>query len=145
MCYLTFSGDLISVERGPCFVFVICRNINGSARCDLFWAHDHVWGVTCMQRIKWVCRSLTHCSLGDLSEIFDRWLIVINICGISCKIALGWMSLDRTNDKSAMVQVMACRQATGHYLTQCWPISLSPYNVRYQATMGWYTINTTSC
>ena len=40
-----------------------------------------------------------------------------------------WLSLDLTNDKSALVQVMAwCRQ-TSHYLSQCWPRSLSPYGV----------------
>ena len=38
------------------------------------------------------------------------------------------MSLDLTDDKSTLVQVMAwCRQATSHYLSQCWPHSLSPY------------------
>ena len=40
------------------------------------------------------------------------------------------MSLDLTDDKSTLVQVMAwCRQATCHYLSQCWPRSLSPYGV----------------
>ena len=50
--------------------------------------------------------------------------------GISCKIALRWMPLDLTNEKSTLVQVMAwCRQATSHYLKQCWPTSISPYGV----------------
>ena len=40
------------------------------------------------------------------------------------------MSLDLTKDKSTLVQVMAwCRQATSHYLSQCWPRSLSPYGL----------------
>ena len=40
------------------------------------------------------------------------------------------MSLDLTEDKSTLVQVMAwCRQATSHYLSQCWPRSVSPYGV----------------
>ena len=35
-----------------------------------------------------------------------------------------------TDDKSTLVQVMAwCRQATSHYLSQCWPESLSTYGV----------------
>ena len=35
-----------------------------------------------------------------------------------------------TDDKSTLVQVMAwCRQATSHYLSQCWLSSLSPYGV----------------
>ena len=50
--------------------------------------------------------------------------------GISYEIALKWMPLDLTDDKSTLVQVMAwCRQATSHYLSQCWPRSLSPYGV----------------
>ena len=40
------------------------------------------------------------------------------------------MSLDFIDDKSTLVQVMAwCRQATSHYLTQCWPRYLLPYGV----------------
>ena len=42
--------------------------------------------------------------------------------GISYQIALRWMPLDLTDDKSTLVQVMAwCCQATSHYLSQCWP------------------------
>ena len=40
------------------------------------------------------------------------------------------MVADLTDDKSTLVQVMAwCRQATSHYLNQCWPSFLSPYGV----------------
>ena len=40
------------------------------------------------------------------------------------------MPQDLTDDKSTLVQVMAwCRQATSHYLNQCWPISPTPYVV----------------
>ena len=36
----------------------------------------------------------------------------------------------RTDDKSTLVQVMAwCRQATSHYLSQCWPRYLSSYGM----------------
>ena len=50
--------------------------------------------------------------------------------GISCKIVLRWMPLDLTDDNSTFVQVMAwCRQATSHYLSQCWPRFMSPYGV----------------
>ena len=48
--------------------------------------------------------------------------------GISYVIALRWMPLDLT--KSTLLQVMAwCRQATSHYLSQCWPWSVSPNGV----------------
>ena len=40
------------------------------------------------------------------------------------------MPLGLGNDKSTLVQVMAwCRQATSHYLSQCWPRFMSPYGV----------------
>ena len=43
---------------------------------------------------------------------------------------LRWMIQDLTDDKSTLVQVMAwCRQATSHYLSQCWPRFLPPYGV----------------
>ena len=55
---------------------------------------------------------------------------MIDSWDISCELALRWMSLDLTDDKSTLVQVMAwCCQATSHYLSQCWPRSLSPYGV----------------
>ena len=69
------------------------------------------------------------------SEWHFRYLIlqiisVIDGWGISCELALRWMSLDLTDDKSTLVQVMAWyRQATCHYLGQCWPRSLSLYGV----------------
>ena len=40
------------------------------------------------------------------------------------------MPQDITDDKSTLVQVMAwCRQATSHYLNQCWPRSAMPYGI----------------
>ena len=51
-------------------------------------------------------------------------------CDISSEIALRLTSWDLSDDKSTLVQVMAwCRQATSHYLKQCWPRSLPPYGV----------------
>ena len=56
--------------------------------------------------------------------------LVVSGWGISYEIALIWMSLDHIYGKSTLVQVMAwCRQATSHYLRQCWPRSQSPYGV----------------
>ena len=44
--------------------------------------------------------------------------------------AVWWMPQDLTDDKSTLVQVMFwCRQATSHYLSQCWLSSLSLYGV----------------
>ena len=50
--------------------------------------------------------------------------------GISHEIALRWMPLDLTGDKSTLIQVMAwCRQATSHYLNRCWLRSISPNGI----------------
>ena len=58
--------------------------------------------------------------------------------GISCEIAIRWMLLDLTDDKSTLVQVMACcRQTTSHYLNQCWPRFMSPYGVTRPRWINW--------
>ena len=76
---------------------------------------------------------LTHWPLGNLNEILDvifKQILVIDGWGISCEIDIIWMSLDFTDDQSTLVQVMAwCRQATSHYLSQCWPRSPSLYGI----------------
>ena len=54
----------------------------------------------------------------------------IDIQRISCEIARRWMPQDLTEDKSALVQLMAwCHQETSNYLKQCWPRSMSPYSI----------------
>ena len=59
-------------------------------------------------------------------KVVFKLTLVIDGWGISNEIALGWMSLHLTLDESTLVQVMArCRQATSHYLNQCWPCSIS--------------------
>ena len=50
--------------------------------------------------------------------------------GIPSEIALMWLPHDLTDDGATLVQIMAwCRQASSHYLSQCWPRSMSPYGV----------------
>ena len=66
----------------------------------------------------------------NLRYVIFKRILVIDGWGISCEIALIWTSLDFTNDHSTLVQVMAWRrQTTSHYLSQCWPRSMSPYGV----------------
>ena len=85
------------------------------------------------------CESLWSSPLNSLAPrkfewnfrhvIFKQILVIDGWC-ICCEIALIWMSLDFADDQSTLVQVMAwCRQATSHYLSQCWPRSMSPYGV----------------
>ena len=62
-----------------------------------------------------------------------RWIIIkllfsIDSWVISCETTLKRWSQAFTNRKLTLAQVMAwCRQATSHYLSQCWPRSLLPY------------------
>ena len=66
----------------------------------------------------------------NFRHVIFKQILVIDGWSISCEIALIWMSLDFTDDQSTLVQVMAwCRLATSHYLSQCWPRSLSPCGV----------------
>ena len=78
-------------------------------------------------------RALTHWALIEFTEILDKWFpafLVINSWCLSCKIALRWMPHNLANEKSTMVRVMVwCRQATSHYMSQCWPRSISSYVV----------------
>ena len=112
---------------------------------SLQFHHEYVYMIsTVVNRVirgsdKWtvmysVACKLTHWPLGDFKEIFRKvifqLILMIDGWNISCKIVLKWMPMDFTNGKSTLVQVMAwCRQATSHYLSQCWPRSLSPYGV----------------
>ena len=58
-----------------------------------------------------------------LTLVTDSWVT-------SWEIPLSWISLNLTDDKSTLVQVMAwCRQATSYCLNQCWPRSMSPYGI----------------
>ena len=86
------------------------------------WLLDHLqqpFNSLAPRKFEWNFRHVTF-----------KQILVIDSWGISCKIALIWMSQDFTDDQSTLVQVMAwCRQATSHYLSQCWPRSLSPYDV----------------
>ena len=90
-------------------------------------------------------QSLNHWPLGNLNIIFRHAIIkrifVIDGWGIFCEIDLIWMSQDFTDDQSTLVQVMAwCRQATSHYLSQCWPRSLSPYGVTRPQWVKWAAV-----
>ena len=64
-----------------------------------------------------------------------RWIIFkiileIGGWGISYEIALTWISLYLTDDKSTLVQVMTwCPQAASHYRNKCRPRSMSTCGV----------------
>ena len=90
--------------------------------------------------------------------VLFNWILRIDGWWLSCEIALIWMSFVFTDDQSTLVHVMAwCRQATSHYVSQCWPGSLYPYGVTgpqwvklihwplrhvnaFQNVLFWYTL-----
>ena len=81
-----------------------------------------------------VCSSVNSFSPGrfqfNFSKVIFKLTLVSGGWGISYEIALRWMPQDLTDDKSTLIQVMAwCHQATSHYLSQCWPRSMSPNGV----------------
>ena len=66
----------------------------------------------------------------SLKSVNFKLILTINIWSIFCEISIRWLPQSLTDHKSTLVQVMAwCRQATSHYLSQCWPRSLSPHSV----------------
>ena len=72
---------------------------------------------------------LSHRPLGDVDVIF-KYISVINVSSIFCEIAFMWMPLNLIKRKSTYVKIMTVfRQATSHYLSQCWPKSMSPYGI----------------
>ena len=82
----------------------------------------------------------------NFSLIIFKLISVTDGWGISCKIALRWMPLDLTHDKSTLFQVMAwCRQATSHYLSQCWPRFMSPFGVTRPQWVNCFVLTKCSC
>ena len=85
--------------------------------------------------LMWMPQKLINSLAPGRLKVNFRWVIfklilVVNGWGICCETVLIWMSLDHIYDKSTLVQVMAwCRQATCHYLSQCWPRSMSPNGI----------------
>ena len=95
------------------------------------WHTVQAWVIICLIKYNFTFNSLAPRKFEQNSRIVIFKLIsVTDGWGISCKITLRWMPLDLTDDISTLIQVMAwCRQATSHYLSNCWPRSLSPYGV----------------
>ena len=108
----------------------------GSASIDWIYEYWSYW-------ISWLIKIRTYLdriwrinSLAPGGFQFNFRLVIFKLTlgnggrGISYEIALRWMPLDLTDDKSTLVQVMAwCHQATSHYLSQCWRRFMSPNGV----------------
>ena len=78
--------------------------------------------------------------LAPIRYIIFKLIIQNSSWGTLCETALRWMPQNLTNGESTLVQVMAwCFQATSHYLSQCWPRSMSP-----SSFTRWQRVNTFS-
>ena len=102
--------------------FTNCATFYTKLRPDRFWRSCHV-----VERWMWWLSTNNHQApvghgygCGRLWELqYSRGMVSVI-----------WMPRVLTDDKSTLVQVMAwCRQATSHYLSQCWPRFMSPYGV----------------
>ena len=92
-------------------------------------ARDRVGGRTYTKQVRFNSLAPGRSECDPKNVIFNLVLLV-GIFRSSHDNALRWMSQYPTDDDSTLVQVMAwCRQATSHYLSQCWLSSLSPYGV----------------
>ena len=70
-------------------------------------------------QIRTMYRMNTHICKPKIANFSEWWLRYLR-----------WMPLTLTDDKSTLVLIMAwCHQATSHYLSQCWPRSMSPNGV----------------
>ena len=96
------------------------------------WVKFSILGVTPAAR----CSILLQPCLNLIIGPWDIWMKfrVLNFTdnfsdwwlGYLLWTCLRWMSLDLIDDKSTLIKAMAwCRQATSHYLSQCWPSSIS--------------------
>ena len=83
-----------------------------------------------MARLQWL-NSLARGRSGfNFKSAIFNLVLLIGIFRASYDNALRWMSWDLPENKSTLVQIIAwCRQARSHYLSQCWPRSVSPYGV----------------
>ena len=89
------------------------------------------WHYSSVISLSWYLNSLAPGKFEwNFRHLIFKQILVTDGWGISCEIAMIWMSLDFTDDQSTLVPVMAwCRQAPSHYLSQCWPRSWSPYGI----------------
>ena len=131
-----FSTELRNVTSGSKTVCTILYWINEP--CPPWWSLLELkyWHpIILVKSLQLIWRLDVYSLAPGEFEWYFRYLIfqiisVVDGWAISCEVALRWMSLDLTDDKSTLVQVMAwCRQATCHYLSQCYPRALSPYGV----------------
>ena len=121
----TYDGDT-KYQLGDlqCFVLQVLT--------ACYWANGFLTGLLLLIEINphWINSLAPGGFVYSIRLVNFKLISMINISSISCEIVIRWMLQHLTDHWSTLVQVMAwCRQATSHYLSQCWPRSLSPYDV----------------
>ena len=100
------------------------------------FSNSDIFGVDLSQRVSeyqvlgcsWDFLGLNSLAPGgfdySLKSVNFKLISMINIWSTFCEIAIRWIPQYLSDHKLTLVQVMAwCRQATSHYLSQCWPRS----------------------
>ena len=158
----TVLSEMCHVTRLLCHVII--TNV-WSPSCHQFDMLHHVIAMTGKQFV--FCQSCLHFNLAlnslspggcgvDFKCVIFKCIIVINLISISSAFDFRWMVQDSTYHMIINIgsQVMPrCRQATSHYLSQCWPRSLSPYGVtrphssfyKSSALCKWFVVWCISC
>ena len=66
----------------------------------------------------------------DFKCVIAKCIVMTSFRKISSIIAFKWTVQDPTDHESTLAQVITwCCQATTHYLSQCWPRSMSPHDI----------------
>ena len=88
------------------------------SKCWYLWQVNYINSLT-----SWRCGS-------SFKGIIFKLIIQNNGLGTNNEIAFVKITKNLTNEMSSLVQAVAwCHQATRHYLSQCWPRSMSPHDV----------------
>ena len=107
-------------------VFVLVTVVDTMGLMDIF--HDSHPHMAVYIMYWWIKFQLNSSSSGGYGFDFKCVLVIISM-DISSAIAFRWMAQDLTDDKSALIQVLAwCCQARSHYMNQCWLRSMMLYD-----------------
>ena len=89
---------------------------------------SHVTCITVVCFIKEV-NSLAHERCGsNFTRVFSNPFYALISQVLPVNLIFRWVPQNPIDDAPILVQVMAwCRQATSHYMSQCWPRTMSPH------------------
>ena len=126
-----FAGLLLGNHRWP-----VDSHHKGPLMRKMLWCYEVMMADTLAQLTSgkvaavWDFQPNSLAPVSHFKTALFNLVLLIGFLRSSNDNASRWMSWDLTDDKSTLVRVMAwCRQATSHYLSQCWPSSTSPYGV----------------